>query len=255
MQLPSLATLHAEALKTRNIVLVLLVVQTTSIVLLMRYSRTVERPFGSGPPYKATVAVFMAEVMKLPFCVAMTGWSCGIEELIPVPKDEVFGRFDETLRCAVPAVAYTLQGNLLFIALANLDAPTYQVTYQTKTIFTALFSRALLGRQLPVSQWVALVLLTLGTVLVTDLRSKPKMGEDGSELLGLVSVLVAALLSSSSSVYFEKMCAHMLWPQPATLPLRADPTSRCGPPRDENAPAPSADSPRCAPPLSLRGAG
>ena len=28
-------------------------------------------------------------------------------------------------RCAIPAVAYTLQSNLLFVALANLDAPTY----------------------------------------------------------------------------------------------------------------------------------
>jgi UDP-sugar transporter A1/2/3 len=52
-------------------------------------------------------------------------------------------------------VAYTLQSNLLFVALANLDAPTYQITYQTKTIFTALFSRLLLGRRLEVSQAAA----------------------------------------------------------------------------------------------------
>ena len=49
-------------------------------------------------------------------------------------------------------MAFTLQSNLLFVALANLDAPTYQITYQTKTIFTALFSRLLLGRRLEVSQ-------------------------------------------------------------------------------------------------------
>ena len=27
----------------------------------------------------------------------------------------------------MPALAYTVQGNLLFIALAHLEAPTYQV--------------------------------------------------------------------------------------------------------------------------------
>ena len=27
----------------------------------------------------------------------------------------------------VPALAYTVQGNLLFVALAHLEAPTYQV--------------------------------------------------------------------------------------------------------------------------------
>ncbi len=46
-----LATLRVEATKTRSIVLVLLVMQTTAAVLLMRYSRTAPRPAGSGPPY------------------------------------------------------------------------------------------------------------------------------------------------------------------------------------------------------------
>ena len=46
-----LTTLRVEATKTRSIVLVLLVIQTTAAVLLMRYSRTAVRPAGSGPPY------------------------------------------------------------------------------------------------------------------------------------------------------------------------------------------------------------
>jgi hypothetical protein len=57
---------------------------------------------------------------------------------------------------------------------------------------------------------MALLLLTLGCVLVTDLRgSKPhakaSAKESGSRLVGLFAVGAAALLSSSSSVYFEKM--------------------------------------------------
>jgi drug/metabolite transporter (DMT)-like permease len=44
-----------------------------------------------------------------------------------------------------------------------------QVTYQTKTLFTALFSRVLLGRYLANSQWLALALLFVGTVFVSDL--------------------------------------------------------------------------------------
>ena len=62
----------------------------------------------------------------------------------------------------VPALAYTVQGNLLFVALAHLEAPTYQVLAQGKTLFTALFSRLIIGRQLRASQWVALLLLVLG---------------------------------------------------------------------------------------------
>jgi len=212
-----LTTLRVEATKTRSIVLVLLVIQTTAAVLLMRYSRTAVRPAGSGPPYLATVAVFMAEAFKLPFCVLMTAWSCGGPAKVwGVLRTEICEVWTDALKCAIPAVAFTLQSNLLFVALAHLDAPTYQITYQTKTIFTALFSRLLLGRKLEVSQWMALLLLTLGCVLVTDLRPRKEAHASGlrkeahakegsSRFIGLCAVGAAALLSSSSSVYFEKM--------------------------------------------------
>ena len=72
------------------------------------------------------------------------------------------GRAWHTCRMGVPALAYTVQGNLLFVALAHLEAPTYQVLAQGKTLFTALFSRLIIGRQLRASQWVALLLLVLG---------------------------------------------------------------------------------------------
>merc|ERR1719353_751863 len=98
----------------------------------------------------------------------------------------------DALKCAIPAIAYTVQNNLLFMSLANLDAPTYQITYQTKTLFTALFSRVMLGRHLEASQWVALLLLTLGCILVTDLGGGKGGGKhrakDGSRLLGLLAV-------------------------------------------------------------------
>ena len=51
MSISMLTTLRVEATKTRSIVLMLLVMQTTAVVLLMRYSRTRVLPAGSGPPY------------------------------------------------------------------------------------------------------------------------------------------------------------------------------------------------------------
>ena len=32
----------------------------------------------------------------------------------------------DTLKCAVPALAYTVQNNLLFVAISRLSAPVYQ---------------------------------------------------------------------------------------------------------------------------------
>jgi len=199
--------LFSECWRIRNVVLALLVLQTTTIVLLMHHSRNIPRAPGAGPKYLASAAVFMAEAMKLPFVLAMAARACGgMKGLRELLQAEVLGQKMETLKCSVPALAYTIQGNLLFVALGALDPPTYQVAYQTKTLFTALFSRYLLDRHLEVSQWLALVLLFAGTVLASDLSERAATNPGAaSPLVGLAAVIFAAILSSLSSVYFEKM--------------------------------------------------
>jgi UDP-sugar transporter A1/2/3 len=72
----------------------------------------------------------------------------------------------ETLKLLIPAGLYTLQNNLLFIALSNLDAATYQVTYQLKILTTAVFSVIMLGKKLDMTKWVSLVILTIGVSFV-----------------------------------------------------------------------------------------
>lgn len=195
----------------KEVVLLLLVVQSTSIVVLMRYSKTRPRSEDLGPAYLNTAAILMAEVLKLPVCLFMAAHTLGgVGPLRELLRTELFGTGKwDTLKCAAPAVAFTVQGNLILVALANLEAPTFQVSYQFKTLFTALFSVLILGRKLKQSQWFALLLLVAGTVLVSDpwgsAPMKPR-GEVGESFMdGILSVLVAALLSSLSSVYFEMM--------------------------------------------------
>jgi UDP-sugar transporter A1/2/3 len=72
----------------------------------------------------------------------------------------------ETLKLLIPAGLYTLQNNLLFVALSNLDAATYQVTYQLKILTTALFSVLMLGKKLDSIKWISLVLLMMGVSFV-----------------------------------------------------------------------------------------
>lgn len=42
-------------------------------------------------------------------------------------RQEILNKPIETLKLAIPSGIYTLQNNLLYVALSNLDAATYQV--------------------------------------------------------------------------------------------------------------------------------
>ena len=66
----------------------------------------------------------------------------------------------------VPAACFTLQNNVLYVALSNLEPLVFQITYQIKTLLTALLSVRMLGRSLSRWQWASQLLLMAGIVLV-----------------------------------------------------------------------------------------
>ncbi|KAM7054348.1 UDP-N-acetylglucosamine transporter isoform 2-T5 [Molossus nigricans] len=115
----------------------------------------------------------------------------------------------ETIKLAIPSGIYTLQNNLLYVALSNLDAATYQVTYQLKILTTALFSVSMLSKKLGVYQWLSLVILMTGVAFVQwpsdsqELDSKELSA--GSQFVGLMAVLTACFSSGFAGVYFEKI--------------------------------------------------
>ena len=183
--------------------LALLVVQTTAQVLLMRYSRVVT---GGGPPYLVSTAVVTSEALKV-----ATSWALLRSEGVPTARiaDEL--RKWDTVRLAVPGVLYLIQNNLLFVALSNLDAAVYQVTYQLKTLTTAAFSVGMLGKRLSQAQMVSLLVLTGGVALVqlSELDGRrpppPPSAPAQDPLLGLACVLLASVSSGYAGVYTERM--------------------------------------------------
>jgi solute carrier family 35 (UDP-sugar transporter), member A1/2/3 len=101
--------------------LVLLVAQTTSIVIVMRYSRTVKT--SEQVIYLSSTAVVSAEVMKLIACLFVVWMQAdySMTGTINQLNVEIFEKKVETLKLLIPAGLYTLQNNLLFVALSNLD--------------------------------------------------------------------------------------------------------------------------------------
>jgi UDP-sugar transporter A1/2/3 len=210
----------------------------------MHYSRIMHVDNGR---YFTSTAVFFSEVSKCVFCVIVVviafvkrkskegnQWSW---------KDmysEMFG--GDAWKLSIPAALYTvascsanaynpvqLQNNLEYIALSNLDAATYQVTYQGKILTTALFSVLLLHRSLSTQKWVALFVITFGVALVqlpSDFSIVPFSGTFFSQFVerrnllvnrsldvehrmdkaaGLICVFAACMLSGLAGVYFEKV--------------------------------------------------
>jgi UDP-sugar transporter A1/2/3 len=150
--------------------LFLLVAQMVGLVLLMRYSRTQPRggDGGGGPLYLASTAVFAMEATKLALCFLVIGWQArgAGGGLVSELRAHVLRSPAEVAKLCVPSLLYTVQNNLLYLALTNLDAATYQVCYQLKILTTALFSALLLGRRFSRLKWLSLVLLTAGVAVV-----------------------------------------------------------------------------------------
>lgn len=189
-------------------------------------------PMTSENRFFASTAVFLNEVLKLTLCLgvafrdrrkldgSMSPFSVSLRNLCT----DIFR--PDNWKLAIPACLYTLQNSLQYIAVSNLDAATFQVTYQLKILTTALFSVTMLHRSLSARQWISLVFLTAGVAIVQlptstptatpdpqtdpgvrerrDLVS-PHEGPAMNRSVGFIAVIIACMLSGLAGVYFEKV--------------------------------------------------
>lgn len=125
----------------------------------MHYSRIMPG-YDADTRYFPSTAVLLNEIFKLLFCFFVSSKQIGVK----ATWTEVFS--GDSWKLAIPAFLYTLQNSLQYTAVSNLDAATFQVTYQLKILTTAFFSVTMLRRSLNRNQWISLFLLTLGIALV-----------------------------------------------------------------------------------------
>ena len=196
--------------------LLLLVFQTTTLVLTMRYSQTRTEK----PKYLVTTAVVMAEIVKLvanSSILLFKTHKCNFKKLLNDFYIAFITDYSESCKVIVTAIIYTLQNNLLYLAAANLDAATYQVSYQTKILTTAFFAAVIPPRQkISCRRWIALVLLTFGVTLVQMNNLKPEQKDISGQnrLVGLAAILTSAVTSGFGGIYFERLMKngkHSMW--------------------------------------------
>nr|AKN21640.1 slc35a-4 [Schmidtea mediterranea] len=185
--------------------LIFLTVQNVSLVLMMRYVRT--RP---GDLFFTSTAVVWSEFFKffMSLLILLYTFKMNIKKFLTHLRENVINDPWDWLLISVPAILYVLQNNLLFVAISNLDAATFQVCYQLKLLTTALFFRLMLGKPQSKVQWFSLVLLFVGIGLVQLQGTKPSSNSNASQqnpTVGIIVVIVASLMSGFSGVYFEKL--------------------------------------------------
>lgn len=144
------------------IALVTLSIQNAAAALIMHYSRVM--PGYEDKRYFSSTAVLLSEVFKLLCALTIVrrnhvrdnsnghspSWISTIQSLIT----------SDSWKLIIPAALYTVQNNLQYLAMSKLDAATFQVTCQLKLLTTALFSVIILRKQLTLTRWGALIILT-----------------------------------------------------------------------------------------------
>ncbi|XP_014835256.1 PREDICTED: UDP-galactose translocator-like, partial [Poecilia mexicana] len=133
--------------KLKYISLAVLVVQNASLILSIRYVRTLP-----GDRFFTTSAVVMAEVLKVATCllIVLLQKRCALKETLWFLLDSVVLQYQDTLKLAVPSLIYTLQNNLQYVAISNLPAATFQVRTRTLICVSTWSHRQV---QLMSAQW------------------------------------------------------------------------------------------------------
>ncbi|XP_020028148.1 UDP-galactose translocator isoform X3 [Castor canadensis] len=116
-------TASAAHRRLKYISLAVLVVQNASLILSIRYARTLP-----GDRFFATTAVVMAEVLKGLTCLLLlfAQKRGNVKHLVLFLHEAVLVQYVDTLKLAVPSLIYTLQNNLQYVAISNLPAATFQ---------------------------------------------------------------------------------------------------------------------------------
>ncbi|KAI0688246.1 nucleotide-sugar transporter-domain-containing protein [Cytidiella melzeri] len=228
-------------LPLKYVSLVTLAVQNAALTLIMHYSRVSAAP---SQTYSAAAAVLLVELLKGSISLAIA--FARIDNYAPqyLPNGQkcpsslwnpwtLLGRFrrlgKEVFRAdcwklAIPAILYVIQNNLQFVAVSNLEAATFQVTYQMKILTTAAFSVILLRKKLSPVKWLALLFLAIGVgiVQIQSGSQKSQTDHDMNAFKGFMAVTAACFTSGLAGVYFEMVLKNSpgdLWVRNVQLSL------------------------------------
>ena len=185
----------------RVLALIILTIQNTALVLVTKFSYR-----ANATPYVVSTVIASAELVKLVFSfillLAHDGRNAITDALRQVPSN--------ASRLAVPSVLYVIQNNLLFEGVRLLSPTAYMVCSQSKILTSAFWSVLLLRTRITRKQYVALLILMCGMVMVQSEEGRGQnvstdRARTGETLRGVIAVFSAACTSGFAGAYLEKL--------------------------------------------------
>jgi len=188
------------------ILLIGMVLQNSATVLVGRYPRSA---VPANELYVVNHLILITEIGKLLLSCVFEYFTTGGQLKESIQANIIDAPYD-ALKIMVPALLYLVQNSLLYVALSNLTAPIFQVTYQAKLVTTAVVSVLMLNRKYSFQQWVCLVTLSIGVAIVVlgetgDKKKDEVPAGEQSLVMGLTAVTIACFSSALAGVYFEKV--------------------------------------------------
>lgn len=244
-----------------------LAVQNSLLTIIMHYSRVSTPP---SRTYSAATAVLLNELLKGVISLAAAYFSLSSQPYTSLDaalvsrsgstltSREALYRFrrlgkevfsPDCWKLSVPAILYgepsvvepktyvsdqfvVVQNNLQYVAASNLEAATFQVSYQMKILTTAGFSVLLLRKKLSPTQWLALLCLAVGVGIVQIQAGAGSSSANAATMLhgvrtmqptkGFMAVVAACFTSGLAGVYFEMVLKNSqgdLWVRNVQLSL------------------------------------
>lgn len=189
------------------LVAALLTILTSSQGILTTLSQT-----NGGYKYDYATIPFLAEVFKLAVSGLLLWREC--QKSSP-PR--MTTEWKSVRLFPIPSIIYLIHNNVQFATLTYVDTSTYQIMGNLKIVTTGILFRLFLRRKLSNLQWMAIVLLAVGTTTsqvkgcgessCDSLFSAPIQGY----MLGILSACLSALAGVYTEFLMKKNNDSLYW--------------------------------------------
>ncbi|KAF3335569.1 CMP-sialic acid transporter 1-like isoform X1 [Carex littledalei] len=175
----------------------LLTILTSSQGILTKLSQNKDSTYD----YDTATVPFLGEIFKL----LVSCFFLWREKLASPTPLKITKEWRSMQLFLVPSVIYLFHNNITFLTLKYLSPSTYQIMGNLKIITTGILFRIFLKRKLTKLQWIAILLLTIGTTTSQVKGCGDSMCESllSGNITGYILAIVSAFLSAFGGVYTE----------------------------------------------------